>query len=177
MAFFTGTLLASPIVRGSSGDTYGTHYSILGVGGYMEVETLTDRNNLPIRKSGSVGILDYDKLSSGQRRYGMLVYVAENDTTYQLKPSYSTWTGSTDIVKTTLLENNTNWIVYKDLNNISGGTGSGTITGATNLNIGFSGTTVSVLEMNFNDVFYGDFVETLTNHYVNSVGGVIISSN
>jgi len=109
MAFWTGTLLASPIVRGSSGDTYGTHHSILGVGGYMEVNSITERNALPVDTVNGIG---YDGISSGQRRLGMLIYVHENDTIYQLKISQSTWNSLTNAGKLTALANNNNWKVF-----------------------------------------------------------------
>lgn len=121
MAYFNGTLLASPIVRGSSGDTYGTHYSVLGVGGYLEVETIADRDILPV---DTVKELDFDGLSSGQRRLGMLVKVVSEDKTYELKIPYSTWTGWTgttgETQKVNALNNNSYWTVA-DLG--GGGTG------------------------------------------------------
>ena len=107
--YYTGTLLASPIVRGSSGDTYGTHHSVLGVGGYMEVPSLTARNSLPIDTVNGIG---YDGISSGQRRLGMLVYVHADDTIYQLSVAQSTWSGLTSAGKLTALANNSNWIVF-----------------------------------------------------------------
>jgi len=109
MAYWKGTLLASPIVRGSSGDTYGTHHSILGVGGYMEVNSLTERNALPIDDVNGIG---YDGISSGQRRLGMLVYVHEDDTIYQLRVSRSTWDSLTSGGKLSALENNNNWSIF-----------------------------------------------------------------
>jgi len=107
MTYFNGTLLSSPIVRGSSGDTYGTHYSVLGVGGYLEVETTADRDILPV---DSVKGLDYDGLSTGQRRLGMLVKVLSEDKTYELKIPYSTWSGLTETQKVSGLTDNGNWV-------------------------------------------------------------------
>lgn len=107
--YYTGTLLASPIVRGSSGDTYGTHHSVLGVGGYMEVNTLANRNALPV---DTVNGLGYDGISSGQRRFGMLVYVREEDTIYQLYIPEVTWSGLTNASKVLELSNNSNWRVF-----------------------------------------------------------------
>lgn len=109
MAYFTGTLLASPIVRGSSGDTYGTHHSILGVGGFMEVNSISERNALPI---DSVNGLYYDGISSGQRRIGMLVYVHDDDTTYKLNIDKSAWSGLTTNQKLTELSDNANWEMF-----------------------------------------------------------------
>ena len=107
--YFKGTLLASPIVRGSSGDTYGTHHSVLGIGGYMEVDTLAKRNSLPIDDVNKIG---YDGISSGQRRIGMLVYVHEEDTIYQLKIDKTTWDGLDVNGKLNALADNSNWVVF-----------------------------------------------------------------
>ena len=109
--YYTGTLLASPIVRGSSGDTYGTHHSVLGVGGYLEVNTLAERNALPVDNvSNTIG---FDGISSGQRRLGMLVYVREEDTIYQLYIDGATWSGyTTNATKVNALSTNSNWRVF-----------------------------------------------------------------
>jgi len=120
MAYWAGTLLASPIVRGSSGDTYGTHHSILGVGGYMEVNTIAERNAIPI---DNVNLIGHDGISSGQRRMGMLVFVYEDNTIYQLHVELSTWSGLTSTGQVSALGNNINWDVF-----VSGdGTSSGEI--------------------------------------------------
>jgi len=110
--YYTGTLLASPIVRGSSGDTYATHHSVLGSGGYMEVGTLAERNALPV--DGIPDTIYYDGLSSGQRRLGMLVHVLEDDTIYQFHPkvggsfvTYAQWMGYTAGQKYNYLASNT----------------------------------------------------------------------
>jgi len=108
--YFTGTLIPSSIVRGSSGDTYGTHHSVLGVGGYMEVKTIAQRNAIPISPIVPIGELYHDGISSGQRRLGMVVYVAEDNNAYQLNVNYDVWTGSTDSQKVIALGNNNNWV-------------------------------------------------------------------
>ena len=46
--YFKGTVVASSIVKSSSGDTYGTHHSVMGVGGFMEVKTIVERNLIPM---------------------------------------------------------------------------------------------------------------------------------
>jgi hypothetical protein len=107
--FYTGTLLASPIVRGSSGDTYPTHHSTLGSGGFMEVNTIAERNALPI---DTVNGVNFDGISSGQRRIGMLVYVHSDDTIYQLKILESTWSGLTTAGKLLAIANNSNWVIF-----------------------------------------------------------------
>jgi len=112
--YFKGTLLASPVVRGSSGDTYGTHHSVLGVGGYMEVKTVVDRDRIPV---DTINGLNFDGISSGQRRLGMLVHVLETNEIYHLHPKVSgeyitltQWNAlSSDAVRVSLLSGNTAW--------------------------------------------------------------------
>ena len=95
---------------------FGTNFSVLNVGGYMEVYNLSDlsltltastypslvqlsANTIPIRfTKGNETFLspDYltlnsDNISSGRRRLGMLVYVHETDKVYQyVIPNYDT---------------------------------------------------------------------------------------
>jgi len=86
-------------------DIFGTNFSILQTGGYMEVWSLQDLNfstfggTQTIRNSGNTipinfyvrpvvtlsdrVVLNSDGISSGRRRLGMLVYVNETNTTYQ----------------------------------------------------------------------------------------------
>lgn len=105
-----GTVLASPVVTGNyNTDTYGTHYSFLGVGGWQELQLLSDRDAIPV---DGLGNLDPTSLSSGRRRLGMLVYVAQTDTIYQLFVPYPVWTGLTNTAKVSALSNNSNWIQF-----------------------------------------------------------------
>jgi hypothetical protein len=95
---------------------FGTNFSNLNVGGYMEVYKLSDlsltltatsypsliqlsANTIPIRFTKGNGTflspdyltLNSDNISSGRRRLGMLVYVHETDTIYQyVIPNYNT---------------------------------------------------------------------------------------
>lgn len=91
----------------SRSQTFGTNFSILGVGGFSEVFTLDDLNYIiPV---GTIGDVEYsgnvipisftkgsgavfspdvltlnsDNISSGRRRLGMLVYVRDVDQVYQ----------------------------------------------------------------------------------------------
>jgi hypothetical protein len=98
------TSFGSPSV--TNGSTIGTNFSILQVGGYMEVYSLSGLtytippvtgqieftgNTIPIhftKGSGSVFspdvlTLNSDNISSGRRKLGMLVYVYETDKIYQ----------------------------------------------------------------------------------------------
>jgi hypothetical protein len=110
MADLLGTVVASPIVPGSSSvDKYGTHYSFLGVGGYQEFGTIAERNAIPLDILGRLG---NDGLSSGRRRLGMLVYVGETNTLYQLNVPFASWTGLTTINKVSTLGNNSNWVPF-----------------------------------------------------------------
>jgi len=86
--------------------TYGTNFSVLQTGGYMEVYTLDDLNfTIPAGQTGPIEFtgntipinyskrtlgflpdnltLNSDGISSGRRRLGMLVYVHETEQTYQ----------------------------------------------------------------------------------------------
>jgi hypothetical protein len=83
------------------GYTNGTHFSIYGVGGYMEVHNLSDlylsAGTIPINVqydlSGNVTtlILNNDNVSSGRRKLGMLAYVYETNSIYQFYiPNYDT---------------------------------------------------------------------------------------
>jgi len=95
---------------------FGTNFSALNVGGYMEVYNLSDlsltltastypsliqlsANTIPIRftKGNNTFLspdyltLNSDNISSGRRRLGMLVYVHETDLVYQyVIPNYDT---------------------------------------------------------------------------------------
>ena len=87
--------------------TFGTHFSVLGSGGYMEVWSLSDLefytgataqgsivelsgNTIPVEYYASNLFfipnsinLNSDGITSGRRRLGMLVYVHETNQTYQ----------------------------------------------------------------------------------------------
>jgi hypothetical protein len=100
-------------------EVFGTNFSVLSVGGYMEVFNTSDLiytiNGLgPIEYSGNTIPIDFlkgtgdpwspdvltlnsDNISSGRRRLGMLVYVYENDQTYQFRiDNYeSLWSAAT----------------------------------------------------------------------------------
>jgi hypothetical protein len=95
---------------------FGTNFSVLNVGGYMEVYNLSDltltltassypsliqlsANTVPIRYTKGLGTflspdyltLNSDNISSGRRRLGMMVYVHETDKVYQyVIPNYDT---------------------------------------------------------------------------------------
>jgi len=101
------------------GKVFGTNYSVLQTGGYMEVYTLNDL--LYTIPDGATGLIEYtgntipvnyskrtlpflpdtltlnsDNISSGRRRLGMLVYVHETQQTYQYTiPNFeSLWNGA-----------------------------------------------------------------------------------
>jgi hypothetical protein len=102
------------------GSTFGTNFSILQTGGYMEVYTLSaltytipstpgineySGNTIPVqftKGSGSafspdVLTLNSDNISSGRRKLGMLVYVYETNKIYQYRiDNYETlWNNAT----------------------------------------------------------------------------------
>jgi hypothetical protein len=102
-------------------ELFGTNFSVLGVGGFMEVYNLDDLqytvpsgrtgtiefsgNTIPIQfKKGSGSVfspdvltLNSDNISSGRRRLGMLVYVYETDKIYQftIRNYDSLWSAAT----------------------------------------------------------------------------------
>jgi hypothetical protein len=108
MSFIYKNPLSSTQVGGESSvqreDNFGTNFSVLQVGGYMEVYYLNDLdftvvgtgniqfsgNTIPINYNKrnlpflpDTLTLNSDNISSGRRRLGMLVYVHETELTYQ----------------------------------------------------------------------------------------------
>ena len=109
--------------------TYGTNYSTLSTGGYMEVYSLNQLqytippstfgpiefsgNAIPITFSKGSGAtfsfdtitLQPDNISSGRRKLGMLVYVYEENQIYQfLIDNYDTlWNSATGSTGTTII--------------------------------------------------------------------------
>ena len=77
-----GLTVGGPIVPASEDSTYGTHFSYLGVGGYIEVPTSDYRNGIPVGSN-----INADGYSSGRRRFGMMVYVIEDNALYRLSPT------------------------------------------------------------------------------------------
>ena len=71
-----------------SSSNFGTHYSHFGVGGYVEIPDTNHRNSIPISEE-----MNTDGLSSGRRKFGMLVCVLEEQKIYQLKPKHSNTSG------------------------------------------------------------------------------------
>lgn len=117
MTKLLGTVVASNIVPGDSTvDTYGTHVSFLGVGGYHEYLTLAERNAIPIDPLNRLG---NDGISTGRRRLGMVAYVSETNQLYELFIDYNSWTGMTSSQQVAALGNNSNWILA------GGGSGTG----------------------------------------------------
>lgn len=118
---------------------YGTQFSIHSVGGYMEVESLSDLN---YSSNGATGNIFFsgntipvkflvgtvltskvflwpDKVSSGRRKLGMLVYVRENDTTYQFRiKDYETLYNAADSAGMVVYDGST----YYEVRNKSGTT-------------------------------------------------------
>ena len=103
------------------GKVFGTNFSVLQTGGYMEVYSMSDLdwttnnavgtieysgNTIPIQFSRrtipalpDTLTLNSDNISSGRRRLGMLVYVYETQQTYQYNiPNYeSLWNSITGL--------------------------------------------------------------------------------
>lgn len=113
------------IVSASSASTYGTHYSYLGIGGYVEVPNIEYRNSIPTDSN-----MNDKGYSTGRRRYGMSVYVINEDKLYRLFPysggsvvSLETFTGTSELNQVTMLSDNDGWVEVPDLSVlITGGT-------------------------------------------------------
>jgi hypothetical protein len=144
--------------------TFGTNFSVLSTGGYMEVYELKDlqliltadtypstiqlsANTIPInffRGTGSafspnIINLNSDGISSGRRRLGMQVFVQETDTVYQYSiPNYETL-----------------W------NNLSGLTGNSAVT-----------TTDYATTINGRSQYGRDFISAWTGSTIEGVNGV-----
>ena len=117
MAFQYKNPITSSQLSGSESvartSTFGTNFSVLQTGGYMEVYYLTDLvwtlggtvsgpvnysgNTIPIQFTKGLGsafsrdilTLNSDNISTGRRRLGMQVFVQETDTVYQYTiPNY-----------------------------------------------------------------------------------------
>lgn len=69
-----GVRVSSFISPSDASDTYGTHDSIYGIGGWREVATTAER----------------DEVSAYRHREGMVVYVSEDQVSYQLTAE-NTW--------------------------------------------------------------------------------------
>jgi len=78
-----GLDVSSQLAPFTSESTYGTHASHLGVGGYMELPDIDHRDSIPVGSE-----MNPDKLSSGRRKIGMIVYVISENKYYQLIPKY-----------------------------------------------------------------------------------------
>ena len=113
------TVLGNPSVPNNA--IFGTNFSILSTGGYMEVYSLDDLDFIVL--TGSTGLIEYsantipiqfnkgtgspfsydvitlnsDNISSGRRKIGMLVYVIEEKQVYQYRiDNYDTlWNAAT----------------------------------------------------------------------------------
>ena len=68
-----------------STDGSATHASHFGMGGYMEVPNIAALYSIPSHVSVD---LNSDGISSGRRKYGMIVYVIEENKYYQLLPRF-----------------------------------------------------------------------------------------
>ena len=131
MSFPYKNPLSSVQLTGSNsvpvGKPYGSNFSVLQTGGYMEVYSLSDLNWTTNNATGAIEYsgntipiqfskraisalpdtltLNSDNISSGRRRLGMLVYVYENETTYQYNiPNYDTlWSSITGLTGTSAI--------------------------------------------------------------------------
>jgi hypothetical protein len=75
MTALLGTNLAAPVVPFDSADTYPTHDSIYGIGGWREVADTAARDAIPAQR----------------RRQGMIVWCVSPGAAYQLAADLTTW--------------------------------------------------------------------------------------
>lgn len=114
-----GTVVGDPLTKGEQSTAIGTHYDEQGIGGYMVVDNLAQRNALPTRTDSK---LNDDGASSGQRKRGMLVKTLGdgNGKVWELVvPNWDTLT--TEAARVSALANNANWTEA----NFGGGGGNG----------------------------------------------------
>ncbi len=76
-----GVVVTGFISPTDSADIYPTHDALYGKDGYRSVVDLTERNSIPALR----------------RKYGMLVFVQANTTTYLLESDLTTWTAQAGI--------------------------------------------------------------------------------
>ena len=69
----------APLAVINKENTYGSHYSHWGIGGYVELPSIEYRNNIPSEDG-----ISEDLFSSGRRKVGMVVYVISDNKHYQL---------------------------------------------------------------------------------------------
>jgi len=85
----------------------GTHFSHFGIGGFMELPSLQYMYDIPCGQ-----IMNIDQMSSGRRKFGMMVYVLSENKFFQLKPrknnleyvSFSDWGNAEDAQKMVWLD-------------------------------------------------------------------------
>jgi hypothetical protein len=75
----------------ASSSNFGTHYSHFGVGGFVELPSLNERNSIPVAEE-----MNTDGVSSGRRKFGMLVYVLEDRNFDQLTPRHTSTSGGVE---------------------------------------------------------------------------------
>jgi len=83
----SGLPFSQPGVLDATGSTHGVVYSSEIIGGYQEVATIADRDDIPVNITGAkVANINEDLFSSGRRRVGMVVFVANENKSYRLLP-------------------------------------------------------------------------------------------
>lgn len=118
-----GLRTGAGMVPASSDATYGTHYSYLGVGGYVEVPNMDFRNDIPV--SSTIGA---DGYSSGRRRLGMMVYVIGERKLFQLNPKRANgtlvtieeWDSASDAQKLVWLDPTTSAFDFSTFSQLTG---------------------------------------------------------
>lgn len=152
MTLIPGNIQKSPLSIGDSSKPFGTHYSHLGIGGFQEFESITERNSIPVGIS-----LHYDGRGSGRRRHLMLASVLDDGTgsrkVYQLViPS---WGSLNNTQKLTALANNANWVDFNGVEQYIEQTFSSS--NSVMVSHGWDKfPVVTLIEDGTNEIFYGD---------------------
>jgi hypothetical protein len=80
--------LAFPLIPNiDSNPLGGSHYSHAGIGGYLELPSINDLYDIPSFNLTDQSV-NLDGWTSGRRKFGMIVYILDEDKYYQLKPKY-----------------------------------------------------------------------------------------
>ena len=76
-----GSPIYSSMTLPASSSIFGTHFSHNGIGGFVELPSIAYRNGIPIDQE-----MNSDGYSSGRRKFGMIVYTAQEQRYFQLRP-------------------------------------------------------------------------------------------
>ena len=94
-----GLIISNPLAVSSDDFKTGLLSSQLLTGGYQEVATIQDRNDIPVSVNNLGPQISEDGLACGRRRVGMVVFVIDEGAAYRLVPSGYFESGSGNITQ------------------------------------------------------------------------------